>query len=292
MKRLSLIAGLTALALLTPLTVVAARALMIAPSPPSQRVMQADAIIAGKVQMIEKEPVLVPIAPNSPDKQAYTIANVKISEALLGAKGVTHIRVAYPKIAEPQPVVPGRPILSSSRGRFQISLAENQAGVFFLQKHATEDFFLLASNAPPLDVNEKTQIEEVRKTIQVLAEPMKSLKAADAKDRTFAACLLISRYAMPRAGESKQVAIPAEESKLILTALLEGDWSQQPTRFGQLSPQGIFYQLQPQKYGYAQPTAQPGQPINPIEFQKRIVESQRSFIRDNIDKIQIQRFTR
>src|SRR6516162_447515 len=71
---------------------------------------------------------------------------------------------------------------------------------------------------------------------------MAGLKSKDAQERLMTAGLLIARYRTPQPGAAKTEPIDGEESKLILTILADADWSQ-PFRFGQMSPQQMFGQL-------------------------------------------------
>ena len=126
------------------------------------------------------------------------------------------------------------------------ALAEGQEGCFFLHKHPTAAFYVVSGMAPPLDAkadNYKAQLGIVKKAVAIVADPVKSLKAYKADDRYFAAAALISKYrTFPTSGaEVEQVAISAEESKLILVNLVERDW----TKFEEGLPQPVqlMYQL-------------------------------------------------
>ena len=60
-----------------------------------------------------------------------------------------------------------------------------------------------------------------------ITDPVAALKAKDKDDRVLAACALAMYYRkMPPSGSgSEAVARPEEESKLLLQALAEGEWS-------------------------------------------------------------------
>src|SRR5262249_57752231 len=79
---------------------------MIAPPPIPLRVADGDVVIVGKVTDIEDKTVKAPRYPGDKEMGEYQIAVVKINEALIGAKGVTHLKVAF------LPPVPG------PRGRY------------------------------------------------------------------------------------------------------------------------------------------------------------------------------
>ena len=62
----------------------------------------ADLIVIGKVTDIEPEPVLAERA-HSKDKVLHLVATIRVEENLLGAKGVTHVRVAFvPELRAPR----------------------------------------------------------------------------------------------------------------------------------------------------------------------------------------------
>jgi hypothetical protein len=82
----------------------------------------------------------------------------------------------------------------------------------------------------PVDVSNdagKKELEAVKKVVALLADPMKGLKSDKAEVRAETACALVMKYrSFPDlGGETEQVAIPADESKLILKALAETEWS-------------------------------------------------------------------
>src|SRR5262245_29107475 len=93
---------------------------------------------------------------------------------------------------------------------------------------------------------------------------MKGLKSNKAEVRGETAALVVMKYRSYPAfgGETEQVAIPAEESKLILKALAEGDWK--PGRFN-ATPNALTafgYLGLTEKDGWIQPkiVVVPGQP--------------------------------
>jgi len=209
-----------------------------APNSPIQRTFQADAVVIGKVTTLEEDLVEAPAEKGSDQKNSYKIAVVKVEKALVGAEGLTHVKIGF--IPTPNTGKPGL-----RRGPL-FTPVEGQEGCFFLQKHPTAAFYIVTSMAPPLDAkaeNYKAQLELVKKAIAVVAEPLKSLKADKPEDRFFAAAALISKYrTFPANGlENEQVPISAEESKLILIDLLERDW----TKFEEGVPQPVqlMYQL-------------------------------------------------
>jgi hypothetical protein len=241
--------SLAAAALVLALNAVPSPALMIAMKPPAQRAISADAVVVGKVTAIEKE--LVEAAPfvGAPNKVAYKVAVVKVDSALAGANNVTHIKVGFvppPPPAPPQPVQPGLRPAIGRRPNLTPELKEGQEFVFFLAKHPDANFYIMPMMSPPLDVKAeetKKELEEMKKVLDVIADPLKALKSDKPGNRAFAATVMASKYRnFPDAGgEIEQVAIDAQESKLILKGLAESDW----TKLDRTVPNGMqaFYSL-------------------------------------------------
>src|SRR5579871_5706099 len=129
MKR-TILTGLALLAAALPAAGMAVR-----PASRPQSVATADAVIVGKVVAIESKTVSATPVPGAKDKVDYTIASVKIEDALLGAKGLTHIKVGFvaPKeLPAPQPGGPVRPML---RRLPQAKLEVDQEACLLLKKH-------------------------------------------------------------------------------------------------------------------------------------------------------------
>ncbi len=248
-----------------------ATALMVAPPQPGQMAITSPVVLTGKVTAIEKDTVdaTLPYA-GAKDKQTYRVAVVKIDAAMAGADNLTHIKIGFVPPAKPDPNLnpPGggiRPPLG--RPRFQApELKVGQEALFFLAKHPTADFYVIAGMNVPVDVTTaegKKTLEEVKKVTAVLADPMKGLTSDKADARAEAAAVMVTKYrSYPTfGGETEQVAIGADESKLILKALTEGEWK--PGRFGAPNAFNAFGQLGlTAKDGWIQPViaAVPGQP--------------------------------
>ena len=102
--------------------------------------------------------------------------------------------------------------------------------LFFLTKHPNGDFYVMPVMSPPLDVKSeagKKELEAVKKLTETMADPMKGLKSDKPAVRAETAAIMVMKYrSYPEfAREVEQVAINAEESKLILQALTEGEWT-------------------------------------------------------------------
>src|SRR5260370_4270676 len=67
----------------------------IAPLPIPLRVAQADVVVVGKVTAIEDKTIKAERFPGDKQMADYKVAVVKVEEALLGAKGLTHVRVGF-----------------------------------------------------------------------------------------------------------------------------------------------------------------------------------------------------
>jgi len=260
-----------------------AKALMIAMRPAPQRAVTADVVAVGKVTAIEKDTVDAAPFPGAKEKVAYKVAVVKIGDNLAGANNLTHIKIGFIPPAKVQPgggpVPPGgvRPAIRPIRPGLQApELKEGQEMLFFLVKHPSADFYVMPGMSPPVDATTdagKKEVEAVKKVTAVLADPMKGLKSDKADVRAETAATMVMKYrSYPDFGaaEVEQVAINADESKLILKAIAESDWKQVrpgPGAAG-MNPMNAFYQLGlTDKDGWKQPAfpqPQPGQP--PVDF--------------------------
>jgi hypothetical protein len=196
----------------------------------------ADAVVIGKVTAIEDRPVTTLPHFGGDRKVTYQVAVVKVEEAVLGVKGLTHVKVGImttPVGPPPRAALP--------------ALKVDQEACLFLVRHPTEAFYVapLAENILPKTGNAgfEKQAEQVKRAAKLLADPKAGLKAKDAEERALTAALLIYRYTTPRPGGSlKLEPIDAEESKLILRGLLDGDWAK-PWSYNELLPVMAFGRL-------------------------------------------------
>ncbi len=236
-----------------------AAALMVAAPNPLQRALTAPVVVTGKVTSIEADAVEAEPFPKAPQKVTYKVAIVKLDEALVGAKGLTHVKVGFIPPPPPQPIDPNAPRVGGGfrRPGFDLSLKADQTGCFFLRKHPTADFYTFDYMTQPLNgsaENYKDELAKVKQALAAVADPMKALKAEKAEDRYTAAAAVVTKYRTPVGDTApKQVDVPAEESKLIFAALLEADWSKHdfntphPTQLlqqaGVMSPEGFQVQF-------------------------------------------------
>lgn len=237
-------------ALVSLATVSSARALLVAvPGPNPTRGAQADAVVVGRV--VALEPKDIEVAGPGGAKTTYRIAVVNVTDSIVGVKGVKAIRVGFiptPMGPDGGPAV--RPIIRPGIGRFpgNVNLEVGQDGLFFLTKHAKEDFF---TTPMPFDFVQRTapefdkQIADVKKIAKALENPMESLKTGSAEERLTTASLLITKYRQVTYPSGKTEPIAAEESKLILKAILDGNWGPMISRpgVGPVNSLNLFYQL-------------------------------------------------
>jgi hypothetical protein len=276
------VTGLAAL-LWTP---AVARALRVAvpPAPPGpQRVVHADTVIVGRVAALEDKDVEVEI-PGTTQKAKYRIAIVNLAEGIKGAKDMKSVRVAFipPPAGQPgQPIRPIRPGLPQ-----RVELKVGMEGLLFLTKHAKESFYLVPNyydvvsrEAPTF----KKDLDEAKQAAKLLENPMAGLKSKDAKERFLTASLLITMYRGRRSGAVKTEPIDAEESKLILMALADGDWKQPAGRFDQNGPMTLFNQLGVTPNDGFRP---PQKITSPQDYPNAV----RTWLKENAGKFRIQRF--
>jgi hypothetical protein len=245
------------------LPVAAARAMMIAPPPLPNRVALADCVVIGKVTSLEKKVVMVRPFPGNNNRQPYHVAVITIKDRLAGAKGLTAVRVGFyqpPQVNNGpiQQVKPNQPVFRPIRRYPQVDLKVGQEACFLLNQHFEEPFFVI-SNYTNVIAKGNTfdkDVAQIKHFVKLLAEPKKGLKAKTEDDRLTTAGMLITRYRSYQPGVAnppKTEPISAEQSRLILAALAETDWTKQ-RQFGQLQPVQLFAQLGlTEKDGWTQP---------------------------------------
>ena len=195
-------------------------ALAIAMPPPGpQRMGNADALIVGRVVGVEPQDVEVEPFPGNTGKQKYRIAVVKVNEVIRGAKDMKQIRVAfYPPPENNVDPGGGIRIRPGFRGR-NITLEVGQDGLFILNKHHKENFYL-----PPQfgnfvsseqEDNFKKEVEFAKKAAKILDNPMASLKSKDADERMQALSIVINKYRNPgpAVGYKTDAASPPRKAK-------------------------------------------------------------------------------
>ncbi len=257
----------------------------IIPAPIPQRVALADVVVVGKVTGFGDKLVSAQPPYGGDAKVDYQIAIIQVGDALLGTKDAKEIKVGFIPATAPGPGV--RPI----RRYPQFSLTLGQEGCLFLTKHPTEDFYVaqnfndfIAKDAGDFDKS----MDEAKRSVKLLADPTAVLKGKNDDDRFLTAAMLVARYRTAKPGQTKTEPIDAEESKLILQALADADWTAKPAGPGPIgilgaqtmTPQNVFFRLNltPQD-GWTQPTDA-----------KDIADAAKQWLKDNAEKYRVQRF--
>lgn len=230
-------------------TLGSAKAMVIAPQPMAQRVVNAEVIVVGKVTGFGDRTVSASPSPGAKDKVEYQIALVKVESTLAGAKGVKEIKVGF--IPPPAPgAAPGGPIRPMIRRPMGVSFTLDQEAMLFLTKHHEGDFYVAPMYFSVVNkqgnANFEKDVEEVKHCIKLLADPKAGLDSKEMADRVTTAGMLMSKFRQVKPGKAERKPIDAELSKKILLTLAEADWNARPARPGpfQMNPQMIFGQLQ------------------------------------------------
>jgi hypothetical protein len=271
-----------------------AKARLVAPNAPRPAALaaQADVVLIGKVVEIEKETVEAPaFAGASPSvKVAFKVAVVKITEPLIGGKGLTQYRVGFPADAAPAVRTPPAAGAPGALGRVvrsvrtSVALEAGMEGCFFLSSHPGADFYVVEGGAP-LDKKSDgyaKQLEEVRKVARALEDPVAALKGKDLADRFHAATAILNRYQASRPGRNEREAIPAEENRLILDLLLELPWA--PAAAGAPSRTALWPLVRPAELGFRQPKVAGG------DYNQIMGDATTAFLKENKDKLKIRRY--
>ncbi|MBI3410962.1 MAG: hypothetical protein HY040_21720 [Planctomycetes bacterium] len=266
-----------------------ARAVLIARPTGPGRVVQADGIVLGRVVAHEPKDLQLSPAPGADNKLTYRVAVINVGEAIKGDQNAKTVRVAFippPDDTNPNPKPNPRPILGRPGGpRGTPQLFQGADGMFFLTRHHSEKdlyvvqnvFDVVQRNNPDFD----KELKEAKRIVKLAENAVANLQADNAQDRVDAAAILIAKYRDPRFAGGKTVAIPAEESKLILKALLDGNWD----RSGRLTGQGswdLFMQLGvSDKDGWKFP---------PKANLEQLHDAAKDWLKKHADRYQIQRF--
>jgi hypothetical protein len=262
---------------------VSAYALMIALPPAPTRVATATAAYVGKVTEVSDKAVKAGMFKG--DEREMKIATIRVTETILG-KGMREVKVGF---FLPEKPMGGRPIRPGLGRGFGPQLSKDMDGAFLLHKHPTlkdvyvfADFqgFIQKAGNPGFD----GELKAMKETAKLLADPMKGLKSKDAAERMKTAALLVSRYRAPAPGaESKEEAVPAEQSRLILEVLADSEWSPRgEVRFGEPSAQQAFFQLN------LTPADGWKQPMNFAE----VPAAAKKWLKENAGKYKMKRFVR
>lgn len=251
-----------------------------APAPPSpivQRIGLSDVIVIGTVTKVEsKQTQALPFRGGNP--MDHTVCVVKIEEHIRGAKGLTHLRVAY---------------ITEMKWRPTWPLYAKERVILFLQDHPQETFYVMtdragkvnlpAMNTPAVD----KMVSQIKSLATLQDNPIASLKSKDAMERLFAAALLIVQYRTVPRFEVKPDTEPLsqEESSLLCKVLLEYDWRKPMNSFelGYLTPYQLFNRLGVSK--------KEGFNLSRGSISQRL-DASRAWLKKNMDSYRIQRFVK
>jgi|GEM_PF-654303 len=235
---------------------------------PLQKLVRADTVVVGKVTTFEKDTVDATPVPGVKDKQAYKIAIIKIESSLLGEANTTHVKVGFIPPPPGEEETPATPPGRSIRTGFEpVYLTKDMEALFFLTKHHSGEFYIINTTLAPTDntmIEYKDHIALAKRGGAVLTDPMKALKAEKAADRLFAAGVLMNKYkAYPEGGgEVTTAKVSAEESKLLLQALADGDWASIPNDRDAIGAYQTFSMLGlTDKDGWQYPVVKPGEDL-------------------------------
>jgi hypothetical protein len=223
--------GTAALAVLA-LFAAATRApayIAIAMQPIPETVVLADVVAVGKITSREKNKINAKIYPDAEGKWDFEIFELTTTAVLKGKPAKT-IRVAVPRMDYHK-----RPMKSEVEGRTRLLNPEikvDAEGSFLLIKHSELDFYVLPPIGGFLDKNEPDYEKELallRRCAGLLEKPDQGLSSKEREDRFLTAYMLLYDYEfkdirrMASRGLTEE-PIDAKQSKLILKALLEGNW--------------------------------------------------------------------
>jgi hypothetical protein len=188
---------------------------VIAPRPPQPVLTTAtsDAVVTGTITAVEDEPVKAKPHPDAPDTVEYKVLVVKVTDAVHGVRNTTHVRVALP---------------ADEFWRANQPLQKDGKFLFYLTQHPTTSLLLPNPSQKPVNLADKHADELVRRAKLVgdaIKDPMTALRADDKDDRVLAAAGLVTYYRRHAGGSHETKLRPADESKLILETLAEGDWT-------------------------------------------------------------------
>jgi hypothetical protein len=204
--------------------------------PPEQQVFRravTSALVVSGTVAVGKETVEATAEYGHAAKTTYKLATIRVKDVLVGDKPGDTVTVLLPP-AEPVAVpaeTRGRPPLLRRQPVQPVQLIDGQEGVFFLSRHpnAPPHHHIPRGAVPlnPLDTDYKDHLAAVKRVGAVVADPVPALKAKAAADRYDAAVALVYRYRFAFGNmPAEEVAVPAEETKLLLAAIAEFDWAE------------------------------------------------------------------
>jgi hypothetical protein len=201
------------------------------PTPGIERIALADAIIIGRVTAMEPVDIDVSNTPGSVAKTKHRVAVVSVTETILGKKETKTLRVGFVPLDEKATPRRYPPI--------HFRLALGQEGLMYLRKHPTENLYVGSMEydfiayqavnlvAPAGALIYQDELKHTRHIVKLIQDPLAGLQAKEPTDRYVTAAHLVLRYRTPRIPQAKTEPISAEESRLILSAIVDQDWKRQ-----------------------------------------------------------------
>src|SRR5439155_21208736 len=130
--------------------------------------------------------------PGARDTAEYRIALVKVEDAILGARGITHIRVGF--LPPPPPPQGGPGIRPRFRPPFRsVNFTEGLEACLFLTRHFDGHFYTAPAYFDVIEKKGNTtfarEVDEARQAAKLLDDPTAGLTAGKADDRFLTAAL-------------------------------------------------------------------------------------------------------
>jgi hypothetical protein len=230
------------------------------------------------------------------------VAIVKIEDPILGASGITRVRVGYhaeaPAPAAPVPDLPPPPHVPAPVATGPaVVLTPDTEGCFKLAKQPYSDFYVLTGALTrKKDPNFTKEVERLKKVARAISDPVAALKAKDLDDRFEAAQIIFQRYLIPQ-GSNKREPVPEDENKLLVALLKELPWvpadGKRTRADGKVVPNRavLWYSFNPGEFGFKRPDVPKRNPGDlPPDFDKLMDEATTKFLAENADKIKLKRF--
>jgi hypothetical protein len=265
--------------------------------------------VAVVAKVVEVEPDVVEVAPfrGAPKERMlrYKVAIMKIDDPLIGASGITRVRVGFPADASapsPGDGGSGRPravtatVMIAPTGT-GIALSAGMEGCFSLAKHANADFYVLSGL--PVQKSHPSfakEVDRLKKYARATNDPVAALKAKDLDERFEAAQIILQNYLTPR-GSNVREPVPDEENRLLVALLTELPWvppgGNRVRADGRMIPhrEVLWYKINPGELGFKRPEMPkraPGDP--PPDLNKLMDEATAKFLKEYAHKIKLKRF--
>jgi hypothetical protein len=260
-----------------------------------------DVVIVGKVVEVDRDEVEVAPYRGAPKERMlkYKVSTLQIEDRVLGAGGITRIRVGFPADGRPTFGLTATVVTVTDgvRPTGTVTLAAGTEGCFALAKHPNADFYVIVG--PPTykkDPSFAKEVDKLKKYGRAINDPVAALNAKDVQDRFEAAQIILQRYLIPQ-GSNRRESVPDEENKLLVALLKELPWvpadGKRTRADGRIAPHraALWYSINPGEFGFKRPDVpkrNPGDP--PPNMDKLMDEATAKFLKESEDKIKLKRF--